>query len=221
MNTQKAERHYSSDRNNYISLNMKQLVIFLSIIFGICPHASAIDLGDDRGMTLSAFFGINQRHYYESDLPNDPFNEFDPVITGRIGYRFNNKWEAGAFYRQERCKGWNHYYGIGVYGEWSFFRFSPGFRLIAEGHASYNIADHNDHWRGYPFYKNMTEVGIIPCIAFRIPHSPVDIKLLYLFIGFNDSFYLYKSDAPGCLGRGDWIIDASLRRLEIGASITF
>ncbi|ROT14577.1 hypothetical protein [Paramuribaculum intestinale] len=67
----------------------------------------------------------------------------------------------------------------------------------------------------------MTEAGVMPCFAYRIPKSPVDIKLRYLFLGFNDSHRFYKGEAPGCLGRGDWIIDASLRRLEIGASITF
>lgn len=67
----------------------------------------------------------------------------------------------------------------------------------------------------------MKEVGFTPSIAYRIGNSPVELKLRYLFIGFNHSDRDYKSEAPGCLGRGDWIVDASLRRLEIGASITF
>jgi len=31
----------------------------------------------------------------------------------------------------------------------------------------------------------------------------------------------YVDDAPGCLEKGCFMLDASLRRLEIGASVTF
>lgn len=200
---------------------MKRIITLTVIVVCTLCQIKAIDFGDDRGITASAFFGCSHYHkkityggYWESD-------DYHPVITPRIGYRFNSAWEAGLLYRYEGQNDENeHYSGIGVYGEWSFLRFPRGFRLIAEAHILYNFfeGDKDNGWHGS---SNMTEAGVTPCFAYRIPKSPVDIKLRYLFLGFNDSHRFYKGEAPGCLGRGDWIIDASLRRLEIGASITF
>ena len=201
---------------------MKKIVITLVIAICTICQIKAVDFSDDRGITASALFGCYHSHVKITYGVLSEFNEYYPVITPRIGYRFNSSWEAGIFYRYEGSMGdYNehpHYSGIGAYGEWSFFRFLRGFRLIAEAHVLYNFFVGDSDFNGS---SNMTEVGMIPCIAYRIPHTPVDIKLRYLFLGFNNSHRYYKAHAPGCRGRGDWIIDASLRRLEIGASITF
>ncbi len=202
---------------------MKKLTILLIVVLGLSIHASAVDFSDDRGITASALFGCNHSHVKITYGVLSEYNEYYPVITPRIGYRFNSSWEAGIFYRYEGSIGGDynehpHYSGIGAYGEWSFFRFLRGFRLIAEAHVLYNFFVGDSDLNGS---SNMTEVGMTPCIAYRIPNTPVDIKLRYLFLGFNNSHRYYKAHAPGCLGRGDWFIDASLRRLEIGASITF
>lgn len=185
-----------------------------ALVLGSLFHVSAIDFSDDRGVTVSAMFGISHSH-------SSNFNEnyYGLVASPRIGYRFNPAWEAGALIRYERYGNYDKYLGAGIYGEWSFFRSAHGLRLITEAHASFSIHGH-DGFDG-PSSKHMKEVGFTPSIAYRIGNSPVELKLRYLFVGFNHSDRDYKSEAPGCLGRGDWIVDASLRRLEIGASITF
>lgn len=201
---------------------MKRIITITVIAICTICQIKAIDFRDDHGITASAFFGCS---HYQIKIPytggywkNDFYH---PVITPRLGYRFNSAWEAGLLYRYERQTYENeHYSGIGAYGEWSFLRFLRGFRLIAEAHILHCVFKGNKE-NGWYGKNNMTEVGMMPCIAYNIPGSPVDIKLRYLFLGLNNSHSRYKGRAPGCLGRGDWIVDASLRRLEIGASITF
>lgn len=211
--------------NDSISV-MKKLTILLIIVLGLSVHASAVDFSDDRGFTVTALFGISQNH---SSYNHYSDNHSGLVASPRIGYRFNSTWEAGALFRYENFGKYDHYIGAGIYGEWSFLRFASGLRLITEAHATFNAyssdADAVSIFDFPTVYttqnKDMTEIGFTPCIAYRIANSPVDLKLRYLFLGFNHSEREYKSEAPGCLGRGNWIIDASLRRLEIGASITF
>lgn len=193
----------------------RNIIIFILAAIFTCD-AISVDFNDERGITVSAMLGISQ--YYHSFAVGGHENKYGPVATPRIGYRFNAKWEAGVLFRFEKFGNYSDYGGIGIYGEWSFSRFTSGLRLIAEGHAHSNFC--GTDLLGI-HTKNMTEVGFTPCVAYHIANSPVDLKLRYLFLGFNHSMRNYKSDAPGCLGRGDWIIDASLRRLEIGASITF
>ncbi len=204
---------------------MKTLTILLIIVLGLSVHASAVDFSDDRGVTVTALFGISQNHRSYNHYSD---NCYGLVASPRIGYRFNSTWEAGAHFRYEKFGKYDHYIGAGIYGEWSFLRFASGLRLITEAHATFNayssdadVVSVNEFGHVSPQNKDMTEIGFTPCIAYRIANSPVDLKLRYLFFGFNHSEREYKSEAPGCLGRGDWIIDASLRRLEIGASITF
>ena len=205
---------------------MKKLTILLIIVLGLSVHASAVDFSDDRGVTVTALFGISQNHRSYNHYSD---NYYGLVASPRIGYKFNSTWEAGALFRYEKSAEYHKYIGAGIYGEWSFMRFASGLRLITEVHAAYNAycsdADYvsvNELDHSYPYkHTDMTEIGFTPCIAYRIANSPVDLKLRYLFFGFNHSEREYKSEAPRCLGRGDWIIDASLRRLEIGASITF
>lgn len=201
---------------------MKRILITLAIAICTLCQIKAVDFGGDRGITVSAMFGCNYSHVKITHGIYRDYKDYYPVITPRIGYRLNSSWEAGVLYRYEGSKGDRnehpHYSGIGAYGEWSFLKFLRRFRFIADAHILYNFFEGNGDYSGS---SNMTEAGIMPCIAYNIPGSPVDIKLRYLFLGFNNSHRYYEENAPGCLGRGDWIIDASLRRLEIGASITF
>ena len=203
---------------------MRKLVVIFISMLGLCSPALAIDFSDDRGITVSALFGVSHSH---RSFNHHSDNHYGLVASPRIGYKFNTDWEAGVLFRYEKFTDYNEYAGVGIYGEWSFMRFASGLRLIAEAHATFNAYDSNGYLingydNTYPYkHTDMTEVGFTPCIAYRIANSPVDLKLRYLFIGFNHSERSYKAEVPGCLGRGDWIIDASLRRLEIGASITF
>lgn len=134
------------------------------------------------------------------------------IYTPRIGYRFNADWEAGLFFRYDKnkavdCKGY------GAFAEYSFVRWASGhLRVFADGLISYNKDDYD---------RDFVEVGFTPGIAFNIPHTPVDIKLRYMFIGFDSDHYLRK-EVGGCLGhRGNWVIDAGLRRLELGVAVNF
>lgn len=200
--------------------HMRKIIVLFIFALGLFSHVSAVDFSDDRGVAVSVLFGISQEHrtYAHKD------NHYGLVVSPSIGYRFNPTWEAGALFRYEKFGEFEKYFGVGIYGEWSFLRFASGLRLITEAHATYNFytSDADAFYPGMPSSnKDMTEVGFTPCLAYRIGKSPVELKLRYLFVGFNHSERFYKSAVPGCLGRGDWIVDASLRRLEIGASITF
>lgn len=203
---------------------MKRLIITIMAAFCAIYQSQAIDFSDDRGITVSALFGVSHSH---RSFNHHSDNHYGLVASPRIGYKFNADWEAGALFRYEKFKDYNEYVGVGIYGEWSFMRFASELRLITEAHATFNAYVSNGYLingynNTYPYkHTDMTEVGFTPCIAYRIANSPVDLKLRYLFIGFNHSERSYKAEAPGCLRRGNWIIDASLRRLEIGASITF
>lgn len=206
----------------------KVFAITLILSLFLCNQVSAQQTEEERGFTLTAMFGLSNSEYLHgttSGLEKDTYT--GPVITPRIGYRFNKKWEAGVLFRYEKSGKHDNYYGIGGYGELNYLRFNNGIKLFVDMHAIYSI-----HSCGYDYYPNspgiysgndddMTEIGFVPGVAYKIPQTPVDLKLRYLFIGFNNSEKDYKSDVKGCLGRGDFILDGALRRLEIGLSVTF
>lgn len=202
------------------------ITVVLSLF--LCNQVSAQNLEKERGISISAMFGLTQKHYLHGTsfgIEKDKYT--GPIITPRIGYRFNKKWEAGVLFRYEKSGKHDNYYGIGGYGELNYLRFDSGIKLFVDMHAIYSI-----HSCDYDYYPNnsgiysgndddMTEIGFVPGVAYNIPNTPVDLRLRYLFIGFNNSEKDYKSDVKGCLGRGDFILDGALRRLEIGLSVTF
>lgn len=206
----------------------KIFAITLGLSLFLCNQISAQILEKERGISISAMFGLTQRHYLHGTsfgIEKDKYT--GPIINPRVGYRFNKKWEAGLLFRYEKFGEYSNYYGIGGFGEYNYLRFNNGIKLFVDMQAIYSIqsggygAD-NDNPDCYSnINDNITEIGFVPGVAYNIPQTPVDIKLRYLFVGFNHSSKDYKADTKGCLGRGDFILDGALRRLEIGLSVTF
>ena len=206
----------------------KIFAITLGMSLFLCNQISALILEKERGISISAMFGLTQKHYLHGTsfgIEKDKYT--GPIITPRVGYRFNKKWEAGVLFRYEKSGKHDNYYGIGGYGELNYLRFNNGIKLFVDMQAIYSIqsgghgAD-NDNPDCYSnINDNITEIGFVPGVAYNIPNTPVDLRLRYLFIGFSNSEKDYKSNVNGCLGRGDFILDGALRRLEIGLSETF
>lgn len=175
----------------------------------------AQDVVPEKGVTATAMFGLSQCRSLHGTGKE---SSIGVVITPRIGYRLNPAWEAGGMFRYEKFGRNLNCYGIGAYGEYSFWRSDVGLRAFVDMQGYYSIPNSgNDGGNEDSF----VEAGLTPGLAYHIANSPVDLKLRYLFVGFNNSERFYKTDAPGCLGRNDWILDASLRRLEIGLSVMF
>lgn len=193
---------------------MKRILLFAMAALFAC-NAFAQNNSDERGFTAGIMFGLSQTHH---DNFINKKNHIGVIVTPRLGYRFNSSWEAGALFRYEKFSEDLNYYGIGGYGEYSFLHFNNGLRMFVDLQA-YHSFPGTDIDGGNE--ESFTEVGFVPGVAYRIGNSPVDLKLRYLFVGFNHGPRYYKSEAPGCLGRGDFILDAALRRLEIGVSVTF
>lgn len=176
------------------------------------------DEGNYRGLTLEMGASVNQ--YRDDALIIGPQPDkypwvFGCLLTPRIGFSFNDNYALGALFRYDT----NHvskHYGFGAYIDRTVKHFDNiNLRIFVEAQWSYN---HNDH-DYIADYRNFTEIGLVPGVAFRIPSTPVDLKLRYLFLGYNDDLPVFKQSA--CLGRGEIILDAGLRRLEIAAAITF
>ncbi len=150
---------------------MKRLIITIMAAFCAICQSQAIDFSDDRGITVSALFGVSHSH---RSFNHHSDNHYGLVASPRIGYKFNADWEAGALFRYEKFKDYNEYVGVGIYGEWSFMRFASELRLITEAHATFNAYDSNGYLingynNTYPYkHTDMTEVGFTPCIAYRI-----------------------------------------------------
>lgn len=217
---------------------IKALIAIMTIL--ILPlSANADDSYKERGITVGASFGIFSNYN----------NDYHSIIaTPRVGYRFNNKWRAGLMLKYQKLREHTTSLAYGAFGQWTAIgNIHEGFRLFIDLSA-YNsaIIDTYDYdWDGGclfdreystyhpddspkyypdddPGYK-MFEAGFTPGVAYRFPNSKIDITLRYLFIGFNHSTlgHNYPKGTHGCLGKSDWIIDAGLRRLELGLAINF
>lgn len=200
---------------NYI---IKAWVAVMAIIL-LPLSAYADDEGEERGITIGASFGIFRN--YSSDLT-------EPIITPRIGYRFNNKWEAGAIVKYHKVRAYSSLWAFGGYGQWTVLGVPRyGFRLFVDlsayyGSISGDYDDDNIPSDSNTLDQKLFEAGFTPGVAYRIPNTPIDLTLRYLFIGINtaDDFFFEKG-SHGCLGKGDWILDAGLRRLELGVAVNF
>lgn len=202
------------------------IIAMLSLF--LCNQTSAQQIGKEQGFSVTAMFGLSQSRYLRgTTFGSDRKTYTGPVITPRVCYRFNKKWEAGLLFRYEKFGEYSNYYGIGGFGEYNYLRFNNGIKLFVDMQAIYSIqsggygADNDNPDCHSNINDNITEIGFVPGVAYNIPQTPVDIKLRYLFVGFNHSSKDYKADTKDCLGRGDFILDGALRRLEIGLSVTF
>lgn len=195
---------------------MKRLYFILAALLCIGSIPTVKAQSDDSGITVGLSFGIGQqRGFYGTHYETNS----GIIVTPRIGYRFNEKWEAGAFFKFQKFGKYQNYYGIGGYGEYDALKIVDNFSLFIDMQASYSLL--NSSADGALGECGIAEIGFVPGLKYKIPGSPVDIKLRYLFVGFNHSEKNYKEDSPGCLGRGDWIIDAGLRRFELGVALNF
>lgn len=199
-------------------------VAFMLLMVVLAFAAKAEEPEAERGVTASVLLGFTHDHFRDGHKW-----ALGVEVTPRVGYRFNDKLEAGVLFKYENVAEAANYYGLGAYGQYSFARFLDSrLRLFVDLQAYYSWGgrDGYDGYidnNGYPGAnddKQPTEVGFVPGVAYRIPGSKVDIMLRYLFIGFNNNDRWYK-ELGGCVGRGDWILDAGLRRLEIGVAYTF
>jgi len=182
----------------------------------------ADDGGKESGVTATLLLGLSQTHYGANQYHDSEF-KVGFMFTPCVGYRFNDRWEAGALFKYEKVADAATYYGFGAYGEYNYLRFVDNrLRLFVDLQAYYSAGGRDGYGDdlGAPEDKQPTEVGFVPGIAYRIPGSKVDLKLRYLFIGFNNNDRWYK-EMGGCVGRGDWILDAGLRRLEFGVAVNF
>ena len=211
--------------NNGINICLRYVSITLMMLCALIIRA---ENPRDNGIVVEANFGLNYTHW---SLTPDPvgditfYKHIGMIIDGRLGYQFNDHIISGVMMKHENIKhlygdGTRKYLGFGVYGIYRFnkVRRFP-LRFFIEAHALF--AKNKIHWQfSYPRDDGMTEIGLVPGVSYSIPKTPLEVKLRYLFIGYNNENKYLKS-MGGCLGRGDWIIDAGLRRLELGLAFTF
>lgn len=170
------------------------------------------------GITAELDFGIGKNHEAK----------FFTILHPRVSYRFTPRWEAGLMTKFNINGRYSDpFIELGAYGEFSYLLVNQ-FRWFVDAQVVWAGGYERDFIVGgkpvekdpRDFRHSFTEFGIVPGVAYRIPGSMVDIKLRYLFIGFNNGDEKYKS-VSGCSSGRDFIIDAGLRRLEIGVSYTF
>lgn len=198
------------------------LVIWSLILFGL--FASAETKQDERGVVVDLSFGIfhsDQKYTnYNQSITHDHYCGL--IVAPRIGYKLNNKCTVGVMYKYQSFLEHANTMDYGMFGEYTVAgKSNQGFRVFVDMHGVYSHMKY-DYDGGSVPEKNNWEVGFTPGMAFHIPRTRVDLLLRYLFVGFNSNkFYFVRKCAKGCLGGGDWILDAGLHRLQIGASVTF
>ena len=200
---------------------MKKHIIKLLLIFCMAIPAMQMQASEEKGLTVGLGLGLS---YANHDMYNTE-DHVGMIAVPKVGYRLNPRWEVGGMVKYENASTtFDSYIGIGPYSEYTFATTAEGnLRFFARAQAvlsidaseNYNADIDSPDSKGCPF-----DIGLTPGVAYRIPGSPVDLKLTYLFIGFNNNDRWYK-ELGGCLGRGNWIIDAGVRRLEIGATVQF
>lgn len=196
---------------------MKRFLIgALTCLAALSAGAQTQNETDGRGLTIGLGVGAG------TDMNSDRNNLYHgdgayAIITPRVGYRFNQRWEAGAMFRFDL--GDLKMLSIGCYGEFSCLHFDR-FRLIVDAQAIFGSLNLGTGLDGGGPDFDYAEVGFVPGLAYNVAGTGLDVKLRYLFVGYNDAGRWFK-DGKGNLGRGDWILDAGLRRAEIGVSYTF
>lgn len=195
------------------TLWVSTILICCMVLFA-APALSATDTTEE-GMTAGISLGLSNSSYD---------HHVGMVVRPNVGYRFNRTWEAGAFFRFEN-NGWgDKIYNLSLYGEYNFFPFvNQRFSLFVDFQAGKGwVPTYYDFAPGSSKHRHHTdvEIGFVPGIKYHIPGTQANLRLRYLFVGYNNySGYNESSDAS--LGGDDWGIDAALRRLEIGISVNF
>lgn len=190
---------------------MKKLLALL-ILLSAGLHSYALTGDDEKGFTLGVGLGIcNDTHHFGNGKKSHHIFLMGSV---RAGYRITPDFEAGIVVGVRDDEGSSSLLSGGIYGEYCFKR-AGQFRMFVDGDFI-AILPHNYYSEAG---KEGCEFGFRPGIAYKFKNVPIELKLRYLFIGFNNTSRGFRTDA--CLGRGDWIVDAGLNRLEIGASVTF
>lgn len=200
--------------------------IVLATGIAMAPTAVAASNGEkESGRVIGVMFGLNHKS-------NEYWSHTGMIVRPNLGYRINPQWEVGAFFKYEDLD--DHTYSGGLYGDFTAYQFGEtGLSLVVEAQASIiampreydsdyalllaGIPDFPSHSDSNVFF----ECGFTPGLRYHIPKTPVDIKMRYLFVGYSNNRRWVKADYPGCLGRGDVILDAGLRRLEVGVSLIF
>lgn len=189
---------------------MKKLMVFLILLSASLQGFGRIT-DDEKGFTIGTGFGYWCQNYTY-------FHTHHFIWSLRAGYRFTPDIEAGAFFRKDTADGSNYSTWLGIYGEYGF-RVSGQFRLFADGDFSLIAASLDYDDIGYDRHDSKYwELGFRPGVGYKLKSLPIEFKLRYLFVGFDN---LHHGRTGACLGKNDWIIDAGLRRLEIGAAVTF
>ncbi|MCM1483872.1 MAG: hypothetical protein NC043_06015 [Muribaculaceae bacterium] len=152
------------------------------------------------------------------------------MLHPRVGYRFTSRLEAGLMTKFNfNGRASDPFVEIGAYGRYNYLLYNQ-FRWFVDAQAVWAGGYYIDNWPGASadfkapreFRHSFTEFGIVPGVAYRIPNTAIDIKVRYLFIGFNKTYNDCPfKDAQGCHTKGDFIFDAGWRRLEIGVSYDF
>ncbi len=178
------------------------------------PSLSASETSE-QGMTAGISLGLSNsnRHHHVG-----------MVVRPNVGYRFNRTWEAGAFFRFEN-NGWGgKIYNLSLYGEYNFFPFADKrFSMFVDFQAGKGwlptVYDDDPTVSNHRHHTDV-EIGFVPGMKFHIPGTQADLRLRYLFVGYNN-YNIYTHRSHAVIGGGDWIIDAALRRLELGISVNF
>lgn len=148
------------------------------------------------------------------------------ILSPRLQYNINDDWSVGAVMKFDVRKDHaNLYYSYGGFVQYRFLR-RGSFALFVDAAGSYNHQLETvlvDDWRpdsGAPEgLRNFAEVGLTPGVSYSIADTGFSLKLRYLFLGYNSAPSWYKS--LGCLGDGDFILDAGLRRLSLSVAYAF
>ena len=199
---------------------MKRISIFSVIIgFLFCwlaaPNVLAYDnmVSPERGMTAGISLGLSD---------SDHSHSVGIIVRPNIGYRFSRTWETGAFFRYEDCRGLD-VYNLSLYGEYDFFPFrNDNFSLFVDLQAGLGWIplDYDAEMGAKEPNTTFVEIGFVPGVKYHIPGTKANIRLRYLFVGFNNYKGGYNNHRA-CIDNGDFLLDASLRRLEIGISVNF
>lgn len=199
---------------------MKKFTTFVILMLGlwVFTPSGATAENPERGITVEMGFSLDRMFgYYNLEGPTKTFHRVSPTYIPRVGYRFSPQWAIGVMYINCTTDNYradvNRYNSFGAFVERNFFSF-------ASRRLSF-FADLQYLYKHTLQGENYSECGLVPGLAFHIPGAPVDIKLRYLFVGFNDCYAFLKRNWGGCLGRGNFILDAGLQHLQIGASVIF
>ncbi|MBD5308731.1 MAG: porin family protein, partial [Bacteroides sp.] len=173
---------------------------------------------DEKGLTAGIGLGLGQ--LYDGD---DSY----VMIQPKIGYRFNQRVEAGVMARVDVACFHRAFYdtitalSYGGYINYNYL-FTGPFSFFVSGRAMHIGNEISKHlFEGAHKPHSTGEYGITPGLRYKLRSLPIELTLNYIFIGYMDykDPWDYK-DAPGCWG-SRWVLDMGLRRLEIGAAVTF